>query len=205
MNFEPKPDRFEMICGLILSIFASFLALVQVADANYGDEEIKASNEKSQAYQWHQAKGIKQNLVESEVNLIETLLFSKSIATKDTVALRKNLAKLKAKVKTYEREKKEILKGSKVVGKENWVQDIDGEMGKVIGAKEWEARVDYYNNLGDKLAISSLFLQIGIVLGGMALVLQEIIQKKRFFWGMNILGIVGLLIAIMTVAFNESF
>jgi Domain of unknown function (DUF4337) len=199
MNLEPKPDRFEMVCGLILSIFASFLALVQVADANFGDEELKAVNEKSQAYQWHQAKGIKQNLVESEINLIETLLFSKSIAAKDTVALRKNLGKLKAKVKTYEKEKKEILKGSKIVGKENWVQDIDGEFGKIIGAKEWEVRVDYYNNLGDKLAISSLFLQIGIVLGGMALVLQEIVQKKRFFWSMNILGLIGLLIALITV------
>jgi hypothetical protein len=205
MTLDPKPDRFEMVCGLILSIFASFLALVQVADANYGNEELKAVNEKSQAYQWHQAKGIKQNLVESEINLIETLLSSKSIASKDTVALRKNLIKLRKKVATYDKEKKEILKGSIAVGKANWVQDIDGEFGKVVGAKEWEERINYYNALGDKLAISSLFLQISIVIGGMALVLQQIVQKKRFFWAMNILGAIGLLIAIITVVFPDSF
>jgi Domain of unknown function (DUF4337) len=199
MNLEPRPDRFEMICGLLLSIFASLLALIQVADDNFGNEELKAVNEKAQAFQWHQAKGIKQNLVEGQIGLMETLLSSNSIAGKDTAVLSKNVEKLKKKVIRYEKEKNEILKGSIAVGKENWVQDIDGEMGKVVGAKEWEQKIDYYGNLGDKLAIASLFLQISIVMGGMALVLQEAIQKKRFFWIMITLGTIGIITGIWTV------
>lgn len=199
MNLEPRPDRFEMICGLILSIFASLLALIQVADDNFRNEELKAVNEKSQAYQWHQAKGIKQNLVEGQIGLMETLLSSKSIASKDTFALTQNIEKLTKKVERYEKEKKEILLGSVAVGKENWVQDIDGKMGKVIGAKEWEQKIEYYGDLGDKLAIASLLLQISIVMGGMALVLQEVIQKKRFFWTMVLLGSVGIVTGIWTV------
>jgi hypothetical protein len=199
MNLEPRPDRFEMICGLILSIFASLLALIQVADDNFGNEELKAVNEKSQAYQWHQAKGIKQNLVEGQIGLMETLLSSKSIASKDTLVLLKNVEKLTKKVERYEKEKKEILLGSLAVGEENWVQDIDGKMGKVIGAKEWEQKIEYYGDLGDKLAIASLLLQISIVMGGMALVLQEAIQKKRFFWTMVLLGSIGIITGIWTV------
>jgi hypothetical protein len=199
MNLEPRPDRFEMICGLILSVFASLLALIQVADDNFGNEELKAVNEKSQAYQWHQAKGIKQNLVEGQIGLMETLLSSKSIASKDTLVLLKNVEKLTKKVERYEKEKKEILLGSLAVGEENWVQDIDGEMGKVIGAKEWEQKIEYYGDLGDKLAIASLLLQISIVMGGMALVLQEVIQKKRFFWTMVMLGSIGIITGLYTV------
>jgi hypothetical protein len=199
MNLEPRPDRFEMICGLILSVFASLLALIQVADDNFGNEELKAVNEKSQAYQWHQAKGIKQNLVEGQIGLMETLLSSKSIASKDTLVLLKNVEKLTKKVERYEKEKKEILLGSLAVGEENWVQDIDGKMGKVIGAKEWEQKIEYYGDLGDKLAIASLLLQISIVMGGMALVLQEAIQKKRFFWTMVLLGSIGIITGIWTV------
>jgi hypothetical protein len=198
MNLEPKPDRFETICGLILSIVASFLAVIQIADDNFGNEELKAVNEKAQSFQWHQAKGIKQNLVEGQINLIETLLTSNSVASKDTAALQKNVKKLKAKVEKYEKEKREILEGSKAIGKENWTQDIDGEMGKVIGAKEWEKTIEYYGGLGDKLAIASLFMQISIVMGGMALVLQQANQKKRFFWAMSILGILGVCIGLWT-------
>ncbi len=130
---------------------------------------------------------------------METLLSSNSIAGKDTAVLSKNVEKLKKKVARYEKEKNEILKGSAAIGKENWVQDIDGEMGKVIGAKEWEQKIEYYGNLGDKLAIASLLLQISIVMGGMALVLQEIMQKKRFFWAMIMLGAIGIITGIWTV------
>jgi len=33
-------------------------------------------------------------------------------------------------------EKTEILLGSKQVGQANWAQDLDGEMGKIVGVKE---------------------------------------------------------------------
>lgn len=201
MNLEPRPDRFETICGLILSVLASLLALIQIADDNFGNEELKAVNEKAQSFQWHQAKGIKQNLVEGQVSLIETLLSSNSVATKDTATLSKNVRKLKNKVEKYEKEKREILEGSAAVGKENWVQDIDGVFGKVIGAKEWEQKIEYYGRLGDKLAIASLFMQIAIVMGGMALVLQNASHKKRFFWAMVILGTFGITVGTWTVLF----
>ncbi len=47
MNFEPKPDKFETLCGLSLSIIASILAVVQIFSENYNVEQLKAVNEKS--------------------------------------------------------------------------------------------------------------------------------------------------------------
>ena len=57
MNLEPRPDRFEMVCGLLLSIFASLLALIQVADDNFGNEELKAVNEKIAGFSMASSEG----------------------------------------------------------------------------------------------------------------------------------------------------
>ena len=173
MFLEPKPDRFETTSGLIITIIASFLAFVQIMDDNFGAEELKAVNEKAGAFQWQQSKSIKQNLVEGQVGLIETLIKSKTIGKSEAELLEVDLEKLKKKVHRYELEKTEILKGSKAVGKDNWVQDVDGEMGKVIGAKEWEEKITYFENKGDQMALASMFLQISLMLGGLALILQE--------------------------------
>ncbi len=192
MLFEPKPDRFETTCGLIVSILASFLAFVQIMDDNFGAEELKAVNEKAQAYQWQQSKGIKQNLIEGQVNLIETLISSNSISAKDTFALNQNLKKLNLKIEKYEKEKKEILLGSKAIGKENWIQEKDGQMGLIIGAQEWEAIINKYNSIGDHMAFSSMFLQISMVMGGLALIMQKLKLKLYFFYSMMFLGCLGI-------------
>ena len=192
MLFEPKPDRFETTSGLIISIIASFLAFIQIMDDNFGAEELKAVNEKAQAYQWQQAKGIKQNLVEGQIGLIETLIKSETINSDHVASLNGDLTKLKKKVERYEKEKNEILNGSESVGKDNWVQDVNGEMGKVIGAKDWEQKIQYYGEKGDKMAFSSMFLQISIMMGGLALILQEKKLKLFFFYSTMILGLIGI-------------
>ncbi|MCP9767387.1 DUF4337 family protein [Lacihabitans sp. LS3-19] len=192
MFLEPKPDRFETTSGLIITIIASFLAFVQIMDDNFGAEELKAVNEKAGAFQWQQSKSIKQNLVEGQVGLIETLIKSKTIGKGDADLLEIDLEKLKKKVHRYELEKTEILKGSKAVGKDNWVQDVDGELGKVIGAKEWEEKITFYENKGDQMALSSMFLQISLMLGGLALILQEAKLKLFFFYATLVLGAIGI-------------
>jgi hypothetical protein len=196
MIFEPKPDRFETTCGFILSFLASLLAFIQIMDDNFGAEELKAANEKSQAYQWHQTKGIKQNLIEGQIGLIETLLGSGSIASKDTQALEKSISKMKAKVARYEKEKDEILKGSAIVGEKNWIQDKDGKMGVIIGAQEWEDKIKHYETKGDQMALASMLIQISLVMGGLALILQEKKLKMMFFYILIASGALGSLYGV---------
>ena len=196
MKLDPHPDRFETACGLIISVIASFLAILQTSGDNYKSETLKAVNEKAQAYQWQQSKSIKQNLVEGQVAIIEILVQSKVIQAKDTAVLNKNLDKLRKRAARYEKDKDEILRGSEAVGKENWTQEINGKFGGVIGAKEWEKTIDYYDKKNDRADLASIFLQIGIVIGGLSLILQEHKLKLGFFYTTITLGTIGFILGL---------
>jgi energy-converting hydrogenase Eha subunit C len=65
-------------------------------------------------------------------------------------------------------------------------------MGKIIGAKEWENKSNVLDDAGDYFDLSTLFLQIGLVLGAIALVLKMPGLKKVFLFAMIILGIIGI-------------
>lgn len=91
----------------------------------------------------------------------------------------------------YKKEKNELLMGSAMVGKENWVQDIDGEFGKVVGAKEWENKVETLGRAGDIFDMGVLFLQLSLVIGAISLVLDRPVMKRTFYAGMVLLGSIG--------------
>jgi hypothetical protein len=77
------------------------------------------------------------------------------------------------------------------VGKENWVQDVGGELGKVKGAKEWEERTAGLNDAGDVFDVATLFLQLCLVMGAISLVLQQNRLRWGFFTVMVLLGALG--------------
>jgi len=189
---QHKENHFELLCGLLLAFFAAILAIVDLGSGKYGDDQIIANNEKANAYQWYQSKTVKQTLVENQRDLINLLLNSSMINEKKTDSLDKYQKGLSKDIKRYGKEKKEIMEGSAKVGKENWVQDKDGEMGKIIGAKEWENKSNVLDDAGDYFDLSTLFLQIGLVLGAIALVLKMPGLKKVFLFAMIILGIIGI-------------
>ncbi|MFH0893781.1 MAG: DUF4337 family protein [Bacteroidota bacterium] len=190
-------NRFELLFGVLIAFFAAALAIVDLGAGKYGDDELKAVNEKSAAYQWYQSKSIKQNLVEGQRDLLNSLLEAKVINTEDTAALEKYVSKLEKKVKKYDKEKFEILEGSSKVGKENWVQEKDGEMGKIIGAKEVEIQAEKLSDAGDIFDFATLYLQIGLVMGAIGLVLQNR-KTKLFFLGIMLtLGVLGIIYGIM--------
>jgi hypothetical protein len=94
-------------------------------------------------------------------------------------------------IKRYKKEKKEIMEGSAKVGKENWAQDKNGKMGEIIGAKEMENKANVLGSSGDVFDLSTLFLQISLVVGAIALVLQIPKMKKVFMILMIVLGCIG--------------
>ncbi|MDJ1501138.1 DUF4337 domain-containing protein [Xanthocytophaga agilis] len=196
MNKDILQNRFEVICGLVLAIFASILAVVQIGSGQAGGDELKAINEKSSAYQWYQSKSIKESLLEGQIGLLETLLKSNSIQGKDTAALYENIHKMQQKIARYEKEKDEILRGSLEVGEANWVQEKDGKMGKITGAQEWEKLADKAGYIGDQFDLASLFLQLCLVMGGVALVIHKPTTKWTFFGLMIALGALGTLLSI---------
>lgn len=189
--------RFETWCGVVIALFAAVLAITDLGGGKYGDDELIAHNEKGGAYLWYQSKGIKETLVEGQRDTLQALVEAGSIRPEQLPAIRKMIQDLDGSAARYGREKKEILLGSKTVGRDNWAQDVGGEMGKVIGAEEWKAKADALNDAGDVFDYATFFLQICLVMGAMSLILQHDRIRNIFFTAMIVLGLVGLGFSVM--------
>jgi hypothetical protein len=189
--------RFETWCGVVIALFAAVLAITDLGAGKYGDDELIAHNEKGGAYLWYQSKGIKETLVEGQRDTLKALMEAGAIKPEQLPAIRTTIQSLDSDAARYGKEKKEILLGSKSVGQENWAQDVGGEMGKVTGAQEWQAKADALNDVGDVFDYATLFLQLCLVLGAMSLILQDAKLGLAFFITMIVLGAVGTGFAVM--------
>lgn len=194
---EERDNRFEVLCGLVLAIFAAVLAITDLGAGKYGDDELIAYNEKSGAYLWYQSKGIKETLVEGQRDTLQALVDAGSIRPEQLAGIQKTIADLDAKAVRYGREKKEILLGSATVGQEGWAQDVEGEMGKVTGAEEWETQAQALGKAGDTFDYSTFFLQICLVAGAISLILQVNQMRWSFFFGMVALGVTGSVFSVL--------
>jgi hypothetical protein len=197
-----QDNRFESLCGVTIAVLAACLAITDLGAGKYGDDELIAHNDKNSAYLWFQAKSIKETQVEGQKLAVETLLEGGVIAAEHRASTEALVAKLQEKLDTYKREKTEILLGSKAVGESNWVQDVDGQFGQVIGAKQYELIAAELGNAGDAFDYACLFLQLCLVFGAIALVLKAPRTKQMFLVGMVGLGLLGIVLSV--VAFRTA-
>lgn len=193
---EGYGKRFEFMTALTLAIFAAILAIADLGGGKYGDDEIIGANEKANIYAWYQAKSVRQSLLEGQKDMLQTLVDTNSIKQDQITPIQSLMARIDQDIERYKKEKSELLLGSAAVGKENWAQDIDGELGKVVGAKEWEKKLDILGQAGDKFDMGVLFLQLCLVVGAVSLVLQEDRLKLAFFSAMVLLGVIGVFFSI---------
>ena len=184
-------SRFETRCGVIIAIFAALMAITDLLASKYDADEIIGTNDKAMAYAWYQSKSIKETLVQGEISLLTSLKEAQAIQKEAMAAIDNHLLDLTKKTVQYKKEKDEILRGSKAVGKENWVQDVNGEYGLVIGANEIEAKLTVLSTAGDRFDMAILLYQICLVLGAVSLVLQKSRLQHNFFRGMVTLGVLG--------------
>ncbi len=188
---EEKGKSFEVWCGVVIALFAAVLSITDLGAGKYGDDELIAQNEKNGAYLWYQSKGIKETLVEGQRDTLQALVASGSIQSQQLPAVQTLIQDLNGRVDRYGKEKSEILLGSTTVGQANWAQDVDGEMGKITGAQQWESRSSSLGAAGDTFDYSTFFLQLCLVLGAISLVVQNARMRTAFFLAMIALGIVG--------------
>lgn len=192
-----KSSGFEMICGLTLAVLAAVLAVTDLGAGKYGDDEIIAHNQKANAFQWYQAKGIKQSLVEGQRDMIRIMLDAGVVAAENREKMGSMVAGLDAEIGRYKKERKEIMLGSRGVGKENWVLDEGGELGQVKGAREWEAETVTLGAVGDTFDIATFFLQICLVMGAISLIIKGRRMRNSFYGLMVLLGGVGSAYSVM--------
>lgn len=189
-------NRFEMKCGVMLAIFASILAILELggAQSEYGMNIAYA--EKVNAYAWYNSKSIKQTLIEGQRDSLASLLAAGVINKDHAEATHQIVVDLNEKIDRYEKEKHEITVGSAFVKQEDWIQDVGGELGHVIGAKEWDQESEDYGNVTAVFDLSNLFLQICLVVGAISLIVRTEGSRKSFFRGAVTLGLIGTVIGI---------
>lgn len=201
---DPRPepqrssseDRFEVICGVLLAIFAAILAWADVGGSNVAEDRSLSSDSQTSAYAWYQSKGIKQALAEGQRDTLAGLLIAGSFTAAQAPGVTVQLKDLDAQIKRYDKEKAEILKGSQAVGKENWTQDVAGEMGKIIGADEYKARVEQLNAIDNIYDNAGLFMQLCLVMGALSLVFKFMPLRLSFLGASILLGAYGFFQAI---------
>lgn len=200
---EKQGRKFEVICGIVIALLAAVLAVNDLGAGKFGDDELIAHNQKNNAYLWYQTKGIKETLVEEQRNTLQALVAAGSIRPEQLPTVEGLINALDEKAKRYGKEKAEIMQGSASVGQANWAQDVDGKLGQVIGAKEFESKADALGKAGDSFDLATLFLQICLVLGAISLVIQSDRMRDLFFLGMIALGAIGLVMSV--IAYNRAF
>jgi hypothetical protein len=191
MENETSSRKLELVLGLLLAVFAALLAINDLGAGKYGDDEMVAHNKQTEAYNWYQSKSMKQSISEGQRDMLNALVTAGAISAKDEAGVDTFIVSADAEIARYKKEKKEILLGSDKVGKENWAQEKDGEMGQITGAEEWADIAEKLGKAGDLFDMATLFLQLCIVLGAVGLVLQDMKTRKFFVGMMLFFGLVG--------------
>ena len=189
-------ERTETIGGILIAVFAALLAIAELVNNNLEEEMMISHSQFVNYSNWYQSKSIKQSLKESELDYLNALTETGIIPEDKIKNINAKIAQTKGMVLKYEAEKTEILVGSSNVPREHWAQDLDGEMGKIIGINEWEKLTQDYETATKKFDLGKLLFQICIVLGAVCIIIRDNKKlQKNFIVLMLAFGAIGILIS----------
>ena len=189
-------ERTETIGGILIAVFAALLAIAELVNNNLEEEMMISHSQFVNYSNWYQSKSIKQSLKESELDYLNALTETGIIPEDKIKNINVKIAQTKGMVLKYEAEKTEILVGSSNVPREHWAQDLDGEMGKIIGINEWEKLTQDYETATKKFDLGKLLFQICIVLGAVCIIIRDNKKlQKNFIILMLAFGAIGILIS----------
>lgn len=196
-NIHKKIKNKEAIGSMLIVLFATLMAVAELMNNNLEEQMMISHNQQVNYANWYQAKSIKQNLKESELDYYNVLLESGIVPDNKVQNFKNKIAYTKSLVLKYEAEKTEILIGSYNIPGEYWAQDLDGEMGKIIGVNEWEKLTRQYDNATQKFELGKLFFQICIVLSMVCIMIRDNKAIQRNFIGLTLIfGTVGIIISV---------
>lgn len=197
MEVSVASENAEAISGVLIAFFAALMAISQMVNGELEEEMMIAHNKVVNYSNWYQSKSIKKSLKESELTYLEVLMKAGVVPEENHQIINSKIEETIQKIKKYDAEKTEIHLGSANISKENWIQDLNGEMGVLIGVKEWEVLADEYDKATKKFDIGMLFFQISIVLGAVCIIIYNNAKLQRMFIKlMVIFGTIGLIMSI---------
>lgn len=190
-------ERAEAIGGVLIAFFAALMAISQLVNGEFEEEMMIAHNKQVSYSSWYQSKSIKESLKEGELDYLEALLNTGMVAEEKSGFIQEKIEQTKGLIAKYNAEKTEILFGSANIPKAEWAQDLDGEMGVIVGIKEWETLAEKYDVATKKFDYGMLFFQISIVLGAVCIIIYDNPKlQKTFIVLMMIFGFIGALFSV---------
>jgi hypothetical protein len=190
-------ERIEALGGILIAFFASLLAISQLVGSNVEDDRKRAEIQHLEMFNWYQSKSVKQSLQESHLASVKLLLITGRTSGTERAYADSLVAGLNAEIARYGREKKEILIGSRSTPREQWAQDVDGVLGRIVGVKEWEKEAARLSHAESQFDVSTLFFQVCLVLGAVCVIIYDNPKMQRaFVYGMLTCGGLGVVFAI---------
>ncbi|SHI95985.1 DUF4337 family protein [Pseudozobellia thermophila] len=189
--------KIEERGGVLIIFFVALLAIMKVINGSFEKKIVNANNNEVSYSDWYNAKSIKQIMKESERDHLSALL-SAGVFDKDKSSkVKEKIEDTKSLIYKYEAEKTEILMGSANIPPSAWVQDLDGEMGKIVGLREWRDISRQLTETVAKIDLGILFLQISLVFGVVGLIIHENPRLQNMFtWLMIGSGFMGIALSL---------
>ncbi|MDX1326632.1 MAG: DUF4337 family protein [Arenibacter sp.] len=188
--------RKETVGGILIIVFAILLAITELIANNLREQMLISQNQEVNYSNWYQAKSIKQNLKENQLDLLQALLQAGLIPKEEQQNFKNVIAHTKSMVIKYDAEKTELLLGSANIPTKYWAQDLDGKMGKIIGVKEWGEKTLLYDGASQKMSMGKLLFQISIVLCVVCVIIRDNESLRTNFIVLSLLfGLTGILSA----------
>lgn len=184
-------ERAEAVGGVLIAFFAALMAIAQLVNSNLEEEMMIAHNRVTTYSSWYQSKSIKQSLKESELATLKSLQILNG--NEDNALLQEKIDETESSINKYKAEKTEILLGSSEIPESEWIQDLEGEMGAIVGVKQWEDLAEQMDVSTQRFDLAMLFFQIALVLGAVCIIIYDNPKlQKTFIAGMIACGILGI-------------
>lgn len=192
-----QSKKIEERGGVLIIFFVALLAIMEVLNNSFEKQITNADNNEVSYSDWYNAKSIKQVMKENERDFLAALLSTGLMDRDHSSVLKEKIDKTKELIIKYEAEKTEILMGSANIPPSSWAQDLDGEMGKITGLREWREISRKLKDTVGKINLGILFLQISVVFGVVCLIIQENVKlQKTFTLLMLAAGIIGIVLSL---------
>ncbi|MEQ8303066.1 MAG: DUF4337 family protein [Cyclobacteriaceae bacterium] len=193
LGLEPPAQNKELRIAYFIAFFAAALSFIDIGANNYRDKEIVGVNKKMTEYSLYHSKILKETLIQAERDLLFDLMRAGAVVANDTSIVNERLRKFDQELTTIRSQQTELMNGSVPDAPAQWsMPDINEELGKIKGLRNWEYEVEMLDLAGDKFDLASLLLELSLVMGAMGFIVRFPRAKNLFRWLMIGFGAIGI-------------
>lgn len=193
LGLDPPAQNKEMRIAYFVAFFAAALSFIDIGANNYRDKEIVGVNKKMTEYSLYQSKILKETLIQAERDLLFDLMRAGAVVASDTSIVHERLRKFDEGLDLVRSQQAELMNGSVPDAPAQWTMpNINEELGKIKGLKNWEHEVEVLDLAGDKFDLASLLLELSLVMGAMGFIVRYPQAKTLFRWLMIGFGFMGI-------------